>query len=298
LENYLKAHPRTKFVRSSDIFPLASKLRQSDFYRQYMAPQKRHHAIGLFFWRRQKLDCVIVIMRTGPQGDITEAQMDLLQHLYPQFQTSLDRLAAQEREHSICKAFEEFLGRLPLPTILLGWNLKVIYQNKAGREFCALWQRGPDVARMMKTDAALPLEMADGCRALKKQWQQSRRRDAQTAELRPLVMHHPAQPHLRATITLRQNDFAAVARPSFLVEGEEFPRHSLPAPDGDTARLSHLARLTRREQQVTELVCGGRSNQEIADDAALSVAMVKKHLHAIFRKLEVTSRSRLITLMR
>jgi hypothetical protein len=31
---------------------------------------------------------------------------------------------------------------------------------------------------------------------------------------------------------------------------------------------------------------------------ALSVAMVKKHLYAMFRKLEVTSRSRLMALMR
>jgi len=48
---------------------------------------------------------------------------------------------------------------------------------------------------------------------------------------------------------------------------------------------------------VTRLVCDGRSNQEIADDTGLSLAMVKKHLHVIFRKLEVTSR-RLIALLR
>jgi DNA-binding CsgD family transcriptional regulator len=45
-------------------------------------------------------------------------------------------------------------------------------------------------------------------------------------------------------------------------------------------------------------VCEGRSNQEIADEARLSLPMVKKHLHAVFRKLEVNSRSRLIALLR
>jgi len=59
-----------------------------------------------------------------------------------------------------------------------------------------------------------------------------------------------------------------------------------------------LAQLTSREQEVARLVCEGRSNQEIADDACLTLPTVKKHLHAIFRKLEVPSRSRLITLMR
>jgi DNA-binding NarL/FixJ family response regulator len=55
---------------------------------------------------------------------------------------------------------------------------------------------------------------------------------------------------------------------------------------------------TRREQEVVRLVCEGRSNQEIADDAGLSLPTVKKHVHAIFRKLEVSSRSRLMALMR
>jgi len=38
--------------------------------------------------------------------------------------------------------------------------------------------------------------------------------------------------------------------------------------------------------------------REIADDAGLSLPTVKKHVHLIFRKLEVTSRSQLIALMR
>jgi DNA-binding CsgD family transcriptional regulator len=48
---------------------------------------------------------------------------------------------------------------------------------------------------------------------------------------------------------------------------------------------------------LARLVCDGRSNQEIADEAGLSLETVKKHLHSIFQKLEVPSRSRLITLM-
>jgi DNA-binding NarL/FixJ family response regulator len=49
---------------------------------------------------------------------------------------------------------------------------------------------------------------------------------------------------------------------------------------------------------LTRLVCDGRSNQEIADEAGLSLETVKRHLHSIFCKLEVSSRSRLMALMR
>jgi DNA-binding NarL/FixJ family response regulator len=96
---------------------------------------------------------------------------------------------------------------------------------------------------------------------------------------------------------LKQISSAAVARPYFLVEFESL----LSSARGSRrlgASLSHLAQLTRREQDLTRLVCDGRSNQEIADESGLSLETVKKHLHSIFQKLEVPSRSRLITLMR
>jgi DNA-binding CsgD family transcriptional regulator len=297
LEAYLAAHPRSKFVRDSDVFPRRSELMKSTFYRQYMVPQKCLYALGLFFWSGQRLICVIVIMRTAKHGDFDEPKLKLLQHLYPQFQTALRRLGSLERERSARAAFEEFLRRLPLPTILLRWNLKPAYQNQAAREFCALWERGPRMARLMKANAALPSEILDGCRALKQRWEQSSRLNAPQPGLEQKVVHHPKRPYLRATLSLKQLCSAGVVRPHFLIECEELRRGTGPLPEPSGARLPHLVRLTGREQQLARLVCDGRSNKEIADDAGLSLQMVKKHLYAIFRKLEVTSRSRLMTLM-
>ena len=51
-------------------------------------------------------------------------------------------------------------------------------------------------------------------------------------------------------------------------------------------------------REIVQLICDGQSNQEIADETGSSLATVKRHTHSIFRKLEVTSRSRLIALMR
>src|SRR5437867_4242552 len=104
--------------------------------------------------------------------------------------------------------------------------------------------------------------------------------------------------HLRATISLKQISSSGVARPHFLIEFENLRRMvALKNGDADT-HFSHLVRLNKREQELARLVCDGRSNQEIADESGLSLETVKKHLHSIFRKLEVTSRSRLIALMR
>jgi DNA-binding CsgD family transcriptional regulator len=111
-------------------------------------------------------------------------------------------------------------------------------------------------------------------------------------------VHHPRSPDLRATVRLKQLSSADLARPHFLIECEALRRHTAQHTESAASRLPHLARLTGREQEITRLVCDGRSNQEIADTAGLSLAMVKKHLHGVFRKLEVTSRSQLMALMR
>ncbi|HZA38538.1 MAG TPA: helix-turn-helix transcriptional regulator [Candidatus Baltobacteraceae bacterium] len=297
LKSYIAGQRRQRLVRISDLFSNRSSLMKSAFYRRYMAPQKCAHGIGLLFWKDQKLICVIAIMRTATQGDFSLAEMKLLRQLYPQFLTALCRLRSLEREHSVRMDLEKFLSRLPLPTILLRWDLKPIYQNQAARDFCAVWEKGPGEAQLTKATSPIPFEILDRCRLLKQQWANARRPIAPQTGVKEQV-HHPRSPHLRATLHLKQLNSAGVARPHFLIECEDLHSSAGARAGSASARLPHLVRLTRREQEVARLVCEGRSNQEIADDACLSLPMVKKHLHAVFRKLEVPSRSRLIALLR
>jgi DNA-binding NarL/FixJ family response regulator len=60
--------------------------------------------------------------------------------------------------------------------------------------------------------------------------------------------------------------------------------------NGPTKRL---VRLTKRRRQVATLVAHGLSNREVAEKLGLTVGTVKTHLHAIFEKLEVHSRTEL-----
>jgi len=299
LENYIAAQQRQRFVRISDLFSNRSSLMKSAFYRRYMAPQKCAYGVCLCFWKRQRLICVIAIMRTATQDDFSPVEMNLIRQLYPQFLTALCRLRSLEREHSLRMDLEGFLSRLPLPTILLRWNLKPIYQNRAARDFCAVWEKGPEDAQLTKATSPIPSEILDRCRLLKQQWAHAQRPVAPQTGFKEERVHHPRSPHLRATLHLKQLSSCGVAQPHFLIECEDLRRQAvLSTGPAASARLPHLVRLTRREQEVARLVCEGRSNQEIADGARLSLPMVKKHLHAIFRKLAVSSRSRLIALMR
>ncbi|MDO4545559.1 MAG: helix-turn-helix transcriptional regulator [Bacillota bacterium] len=65
-----------------------------------------------------------------------------------------------------------------------------------------------------------------------------------------------------------------------------------------TERLRQFAGkngLTRREEEVLELVCLGRNNPDIADELFISEHTVKRHLNNIFQKTGVKNRYELIS---
>ena len=296
LKNWLARSPRKKFVRLSDLFRDRGSFVRSVLYRRYIVPQKCAHGLCLCFWRHRRLICGVAIMRTARQGDFSRAELWLLRQIYPHFLAALRRIESLERDQAVRVDLEEFLDRLPVPTIILRWNLRPIYQNPAGREFCAIWEKGPKEARRTKPTSPIPREILDRCRTLKEQWTQTqfRLRSGARAHFKEGEVRHERLPHLRATIHLKQIKSAGVARPHFLIECEDSHRNGAESARLLKNRLPAFVRLTRRQQEIARLACEGRSNKEIAHNACLSLPMVKKHLHAVFRKLGVPSRSRLV----
>ena len=289
---------RKKLVRLSDLFRNRKSFLTSAFYRHYMAPQKCAYGVTLSFWKQQRVICAIVILRTVKQGEFSTAEMELLRKLYAQLLAALHRIESLERERSVRADLEAFLRRLPLPTIILRWNLKPIYQNKAAREFCAVWEKGPEEAKRTKANSSIPSEILDRCRVLKEKWRnaQSPIRAVRPSNFKEEQVHHRHRPQLQATIQLKQINSVGVAAPHFLVACEDLCRNSQRSGRFGLFRLPGLGRLTRREREVAQLACEGRSNKEIAENACLSLQTVKKHLHSVFRKLQVPSRMRLIAL--
>jgi DNA-binding CsgD family transcriptional regulator len=297
IEKYFNVHPHQHVVFIIDFFANERHFRRSSFYRGCMAPINGRYAIGLFFWDIRRLLAAIIVVRNTRQGELSSLELKLIRHLHAQFQTALCRLRSLERERTVRVALEQFMRRVPLPTAVLRWNLKLVYQNQAASEFCAVWHRSPE-ARFVKVKAPLPAEILDRCRVLKRRWEQLSLLGLRPANLGEEIVHHPARRELRATISVKQISSAAVAQPHFLIEFENLCGSATIGSPKSSPSLSHLVQLTNREQSLARLVCDGRSNQEIADEAGLSLETVKRHLHSIFCKLEVPSRSRLITLMR
>ena len=168
-----------------------------------MAPQECAHAVCLLFRENQRLVCAIVIMRAATQGDLSSAETKLLRQLYPQFLTALRRLRSLGRERAVRMDFEECLRQLPLPTMLLRWNLKLIYRNRAARDFCAVWEKGWEQARLTNASSGIPSEILDRCRQLKQQWARAQRPSAARKVFKRERVRHPRSSELRATVRLK-----------------------------------------------------------------------------------------------
>ena len=61
-----------------------------------------------------------------------------------------------------------------------------------------------------------------------------------------------------------------------------------------TAPPAHIEPLSEREQEVLELLVGGLTNGEIAEELVITVGTTKWHVHNIYQKLDVSSRAEAI----
>ena len=62
-------------------------------------------------------------------------------------------------------------------------------------------------------------------------------------------------------------------------------------------RLFEKYQITKREQEIIDELCLGKTNQQIADTLFISLQTVKDHTHRIYSKIGVNSRMKLVSLV-
>jgi len=257
------------------------------------------HALGLCFWEEPSLDgpeCIFSIHRTAAQGDFTAAEIRLLENLHPLIDDARRRLNKLQAERSALHSLEELIRDLPLGTAALDWDLRPVYHNPAGRNECARWRLG-ESARAIKNDGAnlkVPDDLLQMCREMKREWCSAIRSDAHSGRIKREAQD--ARQSLRAIITLIPLNGAAIGKPSFLLQFVRPSKAKAPPVAGEK-NLALLAQLTPEERAVADLVCEGKSNDDIATQLGKSIWTVKRQIYSIFRKLHLTSRTQLVMLL-
>jgi ATP/maltotriose-dependent transcriptional regulator MalT len=58
-----------------------------------------------------------------------------------------------------------------------------------------------------------------------------------------------------------------------------------------------INRITKREKEIVEQICQGKTNQQIADALFISLQTVKDHTHRIYCKIGINSRMNLVQMV-
>src|SRR5207344_2136645 len=101
------------------------------------------------------------------------SDMDFLGRLHSHFDTALQRILDVHRERAVRLSLEKLLVELPIATVLLDWEFRVAYRNRAAIAACAVWNHGRERARAEKhtDDFTVPPAVIAFCRDFKRTWQ-------------------------------------------------------------------------------------------------------------------------------
>lgn len=173
-----------------------------------------------------------------------------------------------------------------LGTVMLDSRLRVVWHNRASRTSILAWKDGgPGQLKLSRRPESLPTDILATCERLRDEWIEK----PNAGRLRKThLVRHPTAPANYATVRLCGASLVGMALPNFIVQFER------QATDPASVTNAAVNSLTMAERQVANLVQQGMSNQEIASELGKSVEAVKFHLHRMFRKTGVTTRSRLM----
>src|SRR4051812_12694853 len=289
----LAADPGRKVLSLRECYDSEAEMLDSKFYREYMVPIKTRHAIALFVWNQTQdgVDCGIGIHRGPGQPDFTPAEMATVAKLHSHIETAFRRVAKLQSDACAREGLQSFLRTLPLPTILLDWSLVPIYHNAAAAEAIAQWDGARRELKRARSILRLPPDLIAVMKRMRDDWTRAVRTEPGSTAFEVHELVHPQIAGLRAIITMTPLRSPQIGNPSFLL------RFTTTVGAGIDP-LTSLSHLSRREREIALLVCEGKSNQEIADSIGRSLATVKTELHSVFKKLEVSSRARLMALLR
>ena len=297
LKAFLLASPQKHLATFADVMTDAQLLR-SKFYREFMAPRHERFSVVLALWHGTSLRALIGLNRLQTDHDFSRADLGTLGSLHGHLGAALNGVLELQREQSARSALELVLAPLPLPIVVLDWELDVLYHNHAANESAVLWMRRPANARCLKQASRfeVPAHVAALCRELRAVWIRSGQRARHSSGSTRVAMTHPSLPDFQASVRLVHPDSPGLRMPFFVVVFET--AHgllNLTLPGAE--KFSQLARLSVCEREVASLVGRGESNKEVAARLGKSVLTVKTQLQSIYGKLGRAGRGRLISLL-
>jgi DNA-binding CsgD family transcriptional regulator len=312
-ERYHALNPSLPFLRrnigigqsllTDQLDCMPSEARES-YQQRFRRPEGWDKYAEIHFWDQRTLQAQICVRRDRSTPEFSGRDLRFLAELRETLAGAVDRLYRQHRDRAANDSLRRVLSGLPVPLLLLNWNLDAELFSAPARSLCVEWRCGPEAARTLKPGrlAEAPAEIAAACEAWKAELNRAGYRRPAAARETPRfrTVFHSTHRHLHALIELIEPAHDLIALPRFLVRFQSDPTPpTRPAPASAPASraLATLACLSPAEREIARLVADGLTNQEIAVQLSRAVPTVKMHLRSIFRKLAITNRSRIARLL-
>lgn len=280
------------------------------YYERFMHREGWDKYAEIHFWNGRHLDASICVRRSPAQADFTAGDLRLLSNLRSIFAPCVRRLHRLRHERGASRAMREIFLKTPIPLIVLDWSLEPVCFNFEARRLCWDWIHGPERARAVKaaTTPEIPREILSACEERRQEESTACDAPAWSAKSQPsfTTVLHPTRADLSAQVELIGADAADTGSPNFLLRLQKLPanhprvRAGNPSAAADVdgnGALALLACLTRCEREVALQVKDGYTNGLIASRLHKSEATVKMQVHSIFKKLKVSNRTQLATLL-
>ncbi|MDI1247309.1 MAG: helix-turn-helix transcriptional regulator [Lacunisphaera sp.] len=291
LNAVIATKPGLIVARMSDFYTAAPG---DPFFEEFLKPDGWLYAAALLFWADDgRFIGQLATLRSAEQGDFTDAELAGLRLLHPQVNAAVVRLLTQENAAGTQVTLEHSLHALPLPIAIVTWDLTLSFTNRAATETIHRWRHGAATARAIKAAPGLPGNLTAACVTLKDAWNSAVTTHDFSRLKRSITLMNSLTDGLSATIRLVESPAGRTLHPSFVIHFE-LPR----TPEAEVSRaLGQFALLTPGERAIAILAAEGHDNAAIARQLNRSLSTVRTHLRNIFRKLGITTRSRLAPLV-
>jgi DNA-binding CsgD family transcriptional regulator len=258
-------------------------------FREFYAPRGAIHGIGAIILVTPTGQATLSILRDADAGPFGEAEKAILRLLNPHLRRAALLHTELSSQRTQLATFTGHLDRYPHAFLLTDAAGRVLYANKAAREIAesrdgiAIEAGGISVGPAKQHTL---FREALGSIAS--------RRDA---SMRRMEISRPSrkQPYRLMLMPVQAGGWSplGVSLPAVtvLIVDDE----SRPGPD--LAALRELFSLTPAEARVTALLAVGRSVEEIAAEASISVATVRTHIKRTLSKTATERQGELISLI-
>lgn len=258
------------------------ELAGTTFFHRIMEPEGWWYAAGFLLWEGGAFIGHLGMNRTRAQGPYLPHERTILSDLHPHVAAAVRRVAALDAERAKRAALEEVLKQQPDGMVILDWELRQVFRNRAADDFCQRWNE-----HQSKTGVELPIEVAQAAGNLLSGSESLLRQPPSGKVGAPVTeIFHQHIDGLQARIRLLHPREKQAIKPHCLIEFSRVLNRPGYKP---TASFS----LSTAERRVAELVAQGKSNPAVAVELHLSIHTVRAHLREIFAKLNIRHRSEL-----